>query len=354
VARGLRDRDGIVTREGLIFRVYGYAHPPTGYVCDVEYAPATIYHSSGTKALREGSTGRYYKFFEDRGLTFVARKYPRYQVYYRPLRRWLVGVPHRDIHEARRPGQALQRLLRREGHDELIHALKQTLHQITAISHLTLRDFGVFGSLLHDFYHPQYSDIDFTVVGKEQVLELRKVLATLYSERSGLLINEFTAPQTWSKDAWKFTNLSLSEYAWHQRRKLLYGTYVGPASTRRINVEFEPVKADGPSLNDYDANTQVHPLGWIEVRGRITEDADGDFMPAVYGFEVDDPSHPRADKVSRIVSYVEEYRMQVRTGERVFVAGHLERVTSLRSPVHQITLSYGPRYYEQTLKTLKG
>ncbi len=354
MARGLRDRDAIISREGIIFRVYGYAHPPTGYVCDVEYAPAAIYRSSDPKAFREGKTGRYFKFFEDRGLKFVARRYPQYQVYYGPLRRWLVGVSHRDIDEARRPGQVLQHLLQREGNDELIRALKQTLHQITAMSHLTTRDFGVFGSLLHDFYHPQYSDIDFTVVGQAQVRELRDVLATLYRERSGLLINEFASPHTWSKDTWKFTNMSLSEYAWHQRRKLLYGTYVGAASTRRINVEFEPVKANGHGVNDYDAKARVHSLGWIEARGRITEDADGGFMPAIYGFAVDDSSHPRGDDVSRIVSYVEEYRMQVRRGERVWVAGHLERVTSLRSPVYQITLSYGPRYYEQTLKTLNG
>jgi len=36
----LRDRDAITTKEGLIFRVYGYTHPLDGFVCDLEYAPA--------------------------------------------------------------------------------------------------------------------------------------------------------------------------------------------------------------------------------------------------------------------------------------------------------------------------
>lgn len=343
-----------MSREGIIFRVYGYSHPPTGYICDVEYAPSTIYHSTEAKALREGGTGCYFKFFEDNGLKFVEQKYPQYQVYHRPLQQWLVGVKNRDIYEARRPGQALQSLLRREGKDELISALKQTLRQITSISHLTPRDFGVFGSLLHNFYHPKYSDIDFTVIGKRRIRELQEVLATVYSDGEGRLINEFSSPQNWSKDTWKFTNMSLKEYAWHQRRKLLYGTYVGPASDRRINVEFEPVKACSPSVNDYDENARVSPLGWIEAWGRITEDEEGGFMPSIYGFEVDEPSNTKAEDVCRIVSYVEEFRMQVRTGERVFVAGHLERVTSLRNQVKQITLSYGPHYYEQTLKTING
>ncbi|MEM1550917.1 MAG: hypothetical protein QXX56_04210 [Candidatus Bathyarchaeia archaeon] len=46
----LRDRDAIITPEGLIFRVLGYSHPSNGYICDVEYAPSEIYRSSNPKA----------------------------------------------------------------------------------------------------------------------------------------------------------------------------------------------------------------------------------------------------------------------------------------------------------------
>ena len=34
----LRDRDAILTRDDLIFRVYGYIHPSGAYICDPEYA----------------------------------------------------------------------------------------------------------------------------------------------------------------------------------------------------------------------------------------------------------------------------------------------------------------------------
>jgi hypothetical protein len=50
---------------------------------------------------------------------------------------------------------------------------------------------------------------------------------------------------------------------------------------------------------------------------------------------------------------MEEFRMQAETGETVLVEGNLERVVNGTDVFHQIVLSYGPRYYEQTLKVIK-
>ncbi len=46
--------------------------------------------------------------------------------------------------------------------------------------------------------------------------------------------------------------------------------------------------------------------------------------------------------------------MQAHRDEEVYVEGNLEQVTSSTKTFHQITLTYGPRYYEQVLKVLKG
>jgi predicted nucleotidyltransferase len=51
----LRDRDGIVTAEGVIFRVMGYSHPRNAYICDTEYASADIFQSKDPRALRNGA-----------------------------------------------------------------------------------------------------------------------------------------------------------------------------------------------------------------------------------------------------------------------------------------------------------
>jgi len=48
---------------------------------------------------------------------------------------------------------------------------------------------------------------------------------------------------------------------------------------------------------------------------------------------------------------VEEFRMQVRKDEVIYVEGNLERVTDPKKSFYQVALTYCPRYYEQVLKT---
>lgn len=352
MAPQLRDRDAIISREGIIFRVYGYSHPPNGYVCDVEYAPSLLYHSQHPKATRQGKNRIYYKFFEDQGLLFVTQRYPEYQIYYHPLQRQLVGVNVPAISQSKLPRRALSILYQQTPTDELLLTLHDILQEITTISTLKLNDFGVFGSLLHGFYHPNFSDIDLTIMGKQNVQELQKTLSTIYNRNDGILINEFSSPKTWNKDRWRFTNLSLAEYECHQRRKLIYGLYTGSASHRRIKVEFEPVLNYSEIANEYNEIIQIENLGWIEAEGLILDDEFGSFMPSIYAFELVASNRSDIKDVHRITSYVEEYRMQVKKDEKIRVNGYVEKVTALRNQFYQITLTYAPRYYEQLIKRI--
>jgi len=174
----LRDRDAIVVDEGLIFRVYGYFHPPSGYVCDVEYAPSEIFKSTDPRAIRRRNSKIFYKFYADEGLKFVMENYPEYTVFYEPLQRRLVGVESHRIKELRKPEVKLQELLQKTPRDELLSALHRLIEMVTRRSELASRDFGVFGSLLHNFYHPKFSDIDLTIYEKSSwrsfVRHLRK------------------------------------------------------------------------------------------------------------------------------------------------------------------------------------
>jgi len=42
--------------------------------------------------------------------------------------------------------------------------------------------------------------------------------------------------------------------------------------------------------------------------------------------------------------------MQARKGEVIYVEGNLEFVETSCGSFHQITITYGPRYYEQVVK----
>ena len=175
----LRDRDAIQSAEGIIFRVFGYSHPIVAYVCDAEYASSKIFQSTDPRAPREGRSELYYKFYNDEGMKLIAKSYPHYLINHEMLGLKIVGVPQEAIMEARQPETRLQELLNAGPTDPLIAAMKRVLDKATTESGVSSQSFGVFGSMLHGFHHPKYSDIDFTIYGKPENAKIRKHSNTL-------------------------------------------------------------------------------------------------------------------------------------------------------------------------------
>ena len=350
----LRDRDAIITENGIIFRVYGYFHPSSAYVCDVEYAPATVYKSTVPRAFRAKGKQVYYKFYADGGLRFVQQNYSQYTVLYETLQQRLVGVRQALVKRMRKPEERFQRLIKKQPEDALLHALRRVFSLITARSELSEKDFGVFGSLLHGFYHPNFSDLDLIVYGKDKLRELRETLEEFYREKTSPLRNEFETKEAIKTKHWRFLNYSLDEYLWHQRRKTIYALFEDEKTERIIEVEFEPVKDWREIYNEYSSNTRVVKMGWIKAVARITDDCDAPFIPSIYQIEpVKVLEDTEVENLKRVLSYVEEFRIQAEKDEDVYVEGNLEQVISPTETFQQITLTYGPRYYEQVLKVLR-
>lgn len=353
MARGLklRDRDAVLSKEKIIFRVLGYEHPPGGVICDAEYAPSTLFVSKNPKAPRKTFGGeKYYKFYEHEGIEFVKNRFPNYRVKFEPLGKELVGLNKNQISQVRLPKEKLERVFYGERSDELIKALRKALVEIFNRSKLRMDDFGVFGSILHDFYHPKYSDLDFTVYGRKAVLELRGLLKEFYKE-GAFIANEFEVMPF--KDKWKFKRLSLKEFFAHQREKLIYAVLIDRSFGRRIKVEFEPVRGDDELPRREGKVERIRRAGWASAIGKVVDDSESYFMPSIYRVEVRKVvKGAPAARVDKIVSYVEEFRMQAEEGDKIYVEGNLEEITVNGEKAYQITLTYGERYYEQALKKI--
>ena len=346
----LRDRDAIVTREGLIFRVFGYSHPKDAYICDVEYAPAAIFKSENPKAFRSDGHSIFYKFYEDEGWKFIRSNFPQYMILLGSLGRQVVGVKRSEIAQVRRPHEGLTRLTAMKTEDQLVSATKKALKLVTRQSGLSTENFGVFGSMLHGFHHPLFSDIDLVIYGSKQTAKLCETLKELYVADSPFR-NEFETDQSIKGKNWKFMNLSPQEYVWHQQRKLTYGLFKEEKG-RMIKTEFEPVKGWNEVSDKYSSRNRILQCGWVKMSARITEDHDGPFIPSFYGItplRVLEGSR-EASEAEEIVSYIEEFRMQARRDETVYVEGNLENVTNPQRSFYQIALTYCPRYYDQVLK----
>lgn len=347
----LRDRDAIITKEGIIFRVYGYFHPPNAFVCDPEYALAKIFKSTNPKALRARGKQVYYKFYSDEGIRFVHAKYPQCTILYEPLQEPVVGVSQNQIWKTRKPNETFQRLMQKPAKDSLHEALQTLSNLIIENSGLSLRSFGVFGSLLHGFYHPKFSDLDLIVYGRKELRKLCETLEAMYKEKVSPLKNEFESIEAIKDKQWNFINYSPKEFLWHQKRKTVYALFKDKRSGRTIKTEFEPVKNWNEIRNEYSPKTQILRKGWIKAVVRITDDQDAAFMPSIYQIEpMKILQGEKAEDIRRIISYMEEFRMQVQKGENAYVEGNLEQVDTLTKSYHQITLTYAPRYYEQVLK----
>lgn len=350
----LRDRDAIVTQEGIILRVLGYTHSSKGYFCDPEYAPATLFHSDDPRALRDGGHMVYYKFYGDEGWKFIRERCGKYLINNEVLQHEIVGVERPDISEVRKPEVKLRKMLETLPRDELHSTMQEILEFTSAQTDISIESFGVFGSLLHGFYNPKFSDIDLIIYGIKKVARLRECLDQLYEDNSSQFLNEFTIDQTLKGKIWRFKNYSPDEYMWHQRRKLIYALYKNQKTGRIIKTEFEPVKEWDEIADEYNTEARIEQMGWTRLVARVDNDKEAPFIPSVYCIEPLEllEGTRQAMEASRAVSYLEEFRMQAFAGETVYIEGNLEKIVSSRHSSQQIVLTYCPRYYEQVLKSV--
>ena len=350
----LRDRDAIQTPEGLIFRVFGYNHPPDAYICDAEYASQNIFKSTDPRAPRTATNQTFYKFYNDEGIKLISNQFQKYTLYHEMLRQKVVGINTEDITQTRKPEERLQEILNTRQKDPLIEAMQRVLNITTKKSGLRTQNFGVFGSMLHGFQHPVYSDIDLTVIGKDENNRIQNALQKLYQDPNSGMHNEFESDKAMDGKQWRFKNFTVQDFVWHQRRKQIYGLFDDKASGRTIKAEFEPVKAWSEVKSEYDPNTRITRKGWVSLKAKIKKDDEGPFIPSIYYIEPLEVLNgdTAAMETKRVYSFMEEFRLQAKKGEEVIVEGNLEQVTAPKKSFCQVTLTYCPRYYEQVLKVL--
>jgi len=208
LAAKLRDRDAIVSEEGLIFRVLGYTHAADAYFSDLEYAPSTVFKSANPKAPRGAEQTEYFKLYEDEAWKFLQKNFPQHLILHEMLGRKTIGVTNRHIKQTRRPNQKLKALLEAHQKDSLVAAMQNVLQTVAQHSSLKTSSFGVFGSLLHGFHHPSLSDIDLIIYGGKETHKLVNTLQEIYADESSTLSNEFRSDESIRSKQWRFVNLS--------------------------------------------------------------------------------------------------------------------------------------------------
>jgi predicted nucleotidyltransferase len=261
-----------------------------------------------------------------------------------------------QIVELRKPEEKLNSLLQKNlsGGDRLLAGLQEVMDEITDHSNLRQSDFGVFGSILHGFHHPDFSDLDFIIYGRRNTQILRETLREMYDSHERRFVNEFDDATRWSNGRhWYFENVPMKEFCEVSKRKMIYGLYRSAKAKRDFKIEFEPVR-DWSEINEkYDPGQRIKKIGWIRAIAEVLDDSDSFFMPSIYRIEVKKwQAGSRHEPIDRIVSFVEEFRGQAEAGEKVLVEGNLEEVSDSKGRRYQITLSRTRDYYRQALRPL--
>jgi len=325
-----RDGDAFLTKEGFLFYVFGYEHPPERVFSFLKYIPSQLSrlfplrYLERTWKMGETELNRAEKLYTVQNLQGILgtfrRHFPSY-VYFCPLRgKEIVSAPLRLIEKVFDPRDCLQRIME-EGEKDLLQSLAiELVGLLSAESGVPLGDFGIHGSLALDM-HTAESDIDLAVYGAENFRLLKAAINKLVDE--GLLSYVSTR--------------KLDGFRRHRAR------YRGKTFVYTAVRKTEEIKSK------YGEHRYI-PIKPVAFRCHITDDREAMFRPAVYRVEDYQPLNPSSELQegelpSEVVSMMGCYRNVARGGDVIEVSGTLERVerTETGETHHQVVVGTGTR-----------
>lgn len=316
-----RDGDAVLTKEGFIFYVIGYLHPPERVISYVKYVPKKLAETFGIKWLP-------YKWkFEDtllvrpamlyspanyeRILRVFRQNYTGYVVEDARLKKALLTVPKNSIERIFEPSTSLTRLLEKQeqGHpDELEKAAIELIVFLSEVSSVPLNRFGIHGSISLGMHNSQ-SDIDIAIYGAGNFREVLSNMNTMAQKG-----NHFR-----SLEESIFDTLRRNRFIWKGKRVV--------ANAIRMHEEIREKFGD---LNYISCGKH------LSFTCDVTDDWESVFRPAIYGIanykQLDAQSRiSKSNEPARLISMIGELRGIASRGDGIKVSGSLEKVEEAKT-----------------------
>ncbi|MCK4399982.1 nucleotidyltransferase domain-containing protein [Candidatus Bathyarchaeota archaeon] len=305
----------VETRDGLMFVVVGYLHPPGRVTAYLKYVPTAEgkWDRGDTRYTR---TLRYYHVTQvENTYGYLRENHPDY-LYDCPVRNITVScVPLSDVKRYYDPVERVDSLFREGPSDPLEEKLLGLVEYLQ--EHASVEGkIGVTGSILTGSHNPEFSDIDITVYGRE---ESRRVREAVLGAREEAVIrgrSEEELERWVAQRAEKFP-LSREELRRIASRRWNYGFY------KDTYVSIHPIRTDDEITESYGDFTYSQ-LGEVKGTAVVVDAAESIYLPAIY--RVTDPKLEKSGiRVSEIVSYEGIYGGLFEEGEKVEFRGSLER-----------------------------
>ncbi len=234
------------------------------------------------------------------------QNFPEY-IYFCPFRnKELISAPISRISKVFVPKDCLQQIMKLPNHDRIQRMALELITLLSKESSVSINHFGMHGSIALNM-HSEESDIDFVVYGSgnfrvvEETIDRLVQVGTLRYIFGNKLDRARKFKGKYKDKIWMFTAARLPEEVTEK-----YGEY---RFTATVPLKFQC---------------------------KVTDDTEAIFRPALYHIgeytPIEDKSKvPTEQTPGRILSNIGCYRNVARTGDRIKVAGVLERVESIET-----------------------
>ena len=186
-----KDRDFIEDKDGYMFCVVGYVHPPDRVLAYLKYVPSrkkTIWYreSIGFRRIL-----KYYSSVAVLdSMQHLSKTKPNYIYYDNYFNIKFISVPKSEIRKHYIPEGKLKEIINKPSRDPLEQDLIELVNYLSEISDINLKYFGISGSILLNIHNPKYSDIDLMVYGRDNSFKLLGIIDQAVNE--GCLL--YTSP----------------------------------------------------------------------------------------------------------------------------------------------------------------
>jgi predicted nucleotidyltransferase len=309
-----RDGDTFVTKEGFIFYVFGYEHPPNRVFAFLKYVPSDyadlfpIRYLSKKWNLRGKTLFRAEKLYTAKNyqiLIEILRKNFRHYVYFCPFRmKEVISAPLDAIKEVFVPKDCLQKIALSPKKDDIQKLALELISMLSAKAKVDFEDFGIHGSIALNM-HSANSDIDFVVYGAKNFRKVEKAIEKLVEK--GELSYVFKTRV--------------------DRIRKYRGRYKGTVFVYNAVRKFEEIKTK------YGEN-RYQPIKPVKFKCEVLDDKEAVFRPAIYRIGNYSPLNDNSqlpEPPTQVISMIGVYRNIARKGKEIEVSGMLEKVENVET-----------------------
>lgn len=334
-----KDRDFIETREGMLFCVVDYLHPPEKYTAYLKYSPAAAgrWQRRGTAYHRE--LAYYHAHQVGTTLDYLQEHFPEY-VDYCPVRDMRFSlIPNERVSTYYYPEQSLGQVIA-GARDRLEEEVARAASSVLSVTGMPPECLGVTGSVLLGIHDPGFSDIDLIVYGRPSVDLLRAALTAGAIPGVRPLDESFLGG--WRGEITDHHGLTRPQIDWLVARRWNFVSY-GP---ERRYLSFHPVRSDGEIQERY-GDHYYRDAGVCCLQATVCDAHDAIYLPAVYGIEQVQILEGAQVPIDQIYCYEGLFGQAADAGQVIEARGKLEQIDG--GPLHRLVVGSSHRYGREYL-----